>query len=367
MSKSPPEYVASVTAPLDTEAPERSAASFRALAGGGDSVVKSLSETLRQLQRVAGYTEGLAMAFDPSVLIPIEFVATFPLEPVSARVACRNEQQEDDVNKFRDLAVAAFPVAALSADHDVECASSPRWQGLLLPGGRRQELRAALVDAHGWCWGAVALYRRNHVRFSRSDLGATADLVPSRASDLARSLVAERAPGSPSEPTLLLMDKSGAVLDAPDRAVRWMDRVRSADRVDRVGMVLASLAARIVRMCDGGEDQRPVRVRMRSGGGIWTTLIAEPLRSESTMALPVVVMATDFGQLFPLQVAAFSLSDREADLVRQVLEGLDTKTIARRMSISGLTVQDHLKSIFQKTGVHSRRELVYRLGGTPMP
>jgi DNA-binding CsgD family transcriptional regulator len=77
-------------------------------------------------------------------------------------------------------------------------------------------------------------------------------------------------------------------------------------------------------------------------------------------------MAADFGQLFPLQVAAFGLSDREAVLVRQVLEGLDTKTIARRLSISVLTVQDHLKSIFQKMDIHSRRELMYRLAGTPI-
>ena len=166
---------------------------------------------------------------------------------------------------------------------------------------------------------------------------------------------------------MLLLDELGTVLDAPERAVRWMDRVRSGDNLDRVGMVLASLAARIVSMRQGGEDKTPVRVRVRSSGGTWTTLIAEPFTSESTTALPVVVMATDFGQLFPLQVAAFSLSDREADLVRQVLEGLDTKTIARRLSISVLTVQDHLKSIFQKTGVHSRRELMYRLGGTPIP
>jgi DNA-binding CsgD family transcriptional regulator len=358
--------VASLTTPVTAGTPERSASSSTAVVAGEDGVENSLHETLRQLERVVGYAEGLAMAFDPSVLIPTQFSATFPLEPLSARLACRNEQQEDDLNKFRDLAVATVPVAALSADHDLECATSLRWQQLLLPGGRRQELRAALVDAHGHCWGAVVLYRRDHIRFSPSDLRATADLIPSRATELARSMVAERAPGTPAEPTLLLMDKFGAVLDAPDRAVRWMDRVRSTDSLDRVGMVLASLAARVVKVRDGGHDPTPVRVRMRSARGTWTTLIAEPFTSESTMALPVVVMATDFGQLFPLQVAAFGLSDREADLVRQVLEGLDTKMIARRLSISVLTVQDHLKSIFQKTGFHSRRELTYRLGGTPI-
>jgi DNA-binding CsgD family transcriptional regulator len=41
-----------------------------------------------------------------------------------------------------------------------------------------------------------------------------------------------------------------------------------------------------------------------------------------------------------------------------LLAGRDTHAVSRQLGISRHTVQDHPKSIFVKTGVHSRRELV---------
>jgi DNA-binding CsgD family transcriptional regulator len=73
--------------------------------------------------------------------------------------------------------------------------------------------------------------------------------------------------------------------------------------------------------------------------------------------IPVVVMPTDGSQLFPLLVAAFGLTPREVQLVCEVLKGSGRQTIADQMAITTNTVQDHLKSVFAKTGARSRREL----------
>jgi DNA-binding CsgD family transcriptional regulator len=57
------------------------------------------------------------------------------------------------------------------------------------------------------------------------------------------------------------------------------------------------------------------------------------------------------------------LSAREAELMGHLATGADTREVADRMCVSVHTVQDHLKSVFDKTGVRSRRELLARAVG----
>jgi DNA-binding NarL/FixJ family response regulator len=57
------------------------------------------------------------------------------------------------------------------------------------------------------------------------------------------------------------------------------------------------------------------------------------------------------------------LTPRETAIMRELAAGLGTREVARTLHVSDWTVQDHLKSVFTKLDVHSRREALSRLAG----
>ena len=62
-----------------------------------------------------------------------------------------------------------------------------------------------------------------------------------------------------------------------------------------------------------------------------------------------------------LRTTVYGLSPREREIVELIVRGFSTRGISQALFISEYTVQDHLKSVFEKVGVRSRRELVKHL------
>jgi DNA-binding NarL/FixJ family response regulator len=79
------------------------------------------------------------------------------------------------------------------------------------------------------------------------------------------------------------------------------------------------------------------------------------------------VLAQEYGDVYPAQLdaaaQAFGLTRTEKKVLGNMMSGFTNKKIGDVLGISEHTVNDHTKSIFRKTGTHSRQEVCLAVHG----
>ena len=103
------------------------------------------------------------------------------------------------------------------------------------------------------------------------------------------------------------------------------------------------------------------RARVRTATGRWLLVRGTSLGDGEDTQTAVILEPAEPHELAPLIAAAYGLTERERAITQLVAQGHPTNAIAARLHISPWTVQDHLKSIFEKVGVGTRGELVARV------
>jgi DNA-binding CsgD family transcriptional regulator len=118
---------------------------------------------------------------------------------------------------------------------------------------------------------------------------------------------------------------------------------------------------------EAGVDDNPPVARAHLAGGRWLTLRAARLDTTPAAAAGDVAVSIEpatAGDRVSVFARACGLTPRETELLRHLAGGSGTREVARQMFVSENTVQDHLKSIFDKSGDRSRRALLARALGT---
>jgi DNA-binding CsgD family transcriptional regulator len=273
-----------------------------------------------------------------------------------------HEYYEDDVNKLADVARSEGGISTLHEATGGDPARSPRWHFNMTMGGD-QELIAALRTPTGDVWGALGLYREPGAPlFDRTELEFVRSLAPSLAEGARRALLVGEAtdPEGPESPGLVVLTDTWEVESATLGVERWLSELPDGDwDVGRLPAAVYAVAGRALRTADGPDAPGEVAVAgVLSGSGTWVVLHGAALVADGARRVAVIVEPAHPARVSPLLMAAYGLTPREQEVTRFVLQGNSTAEIAERLTVSPHTVQQHLKRVFEKTGVRSRRDLV---------
>lgn len=320
----------------------------------------------RAIRRRIPFDGVCVLTLDPATLLPTgEPLVEDALPAAATPRLAEIEVGEPDFNKFRALARAPRPAAALSEATDRDLDRSRRHRELKRPHGFDDEMRAAIVGPGG-AWGAITLLReagRGH--FDRAEADLLASLSPLLAEGLRQTALLDPtdADGDDAEAGVLLLAADGSVAEADPNAWRWLEQLGFADP-GPAPIAVRTVAEQARRLALPRPDDLPRRAaiaRVPARSGRWLILRGSVLGEGPEARAAVTIEPASAAQLAPLIADAYGLTDRERAIVELVAQGHPTKQIAARLHLSTYTVQDHLKAVFEKLGVGSRGELVAQL------
>jgi DNA-binding CsgD family transcriptional regulator len=226
-------------------------------------------------------------------------------------------------------------------------------------------------DATG-TWGALTLLREaRSPLFTTAEVSFVASIADALADGLRRAeILREGGTDGGGETGILVLAPDNAVELANRPAGRWLDLLSAKEMPgSELPVAVLAVAARARRIGSGhandtGGHATPGEgawARVRVANGRWVVVRGSLVGEARTGRVAVLLEEARPSELAPLIADAYGFTARERRVTELAACGFATNDIAARLHISAYTVQDHLKSIFEKTGTGSRGDLVARL------
>jgi DNA-binding CsgD family transcriptional regulator len=329
------------------------------------------SEVTARLRRVVGCDAACWHTLDPQTRLitsdaPHELISAGVYTPESVGDAgakmIASEYFVPDVNTFAGLASRRVPVGILSTATRNRPERSARYRELLAPSGIPFELRAAFVS-RGRVWGAVHLARREGTGdFTEQDADALARVGSAIADGIRTSLRfdAAREARDGTAPGLVVLGPGDEIelITPPARALfaTMASRRSAVDEPPSPVLALAAFARR--QAASAAHDTDAVAVPTGEG---WITLHASLPAGGADGRVAIVLERAASPQSTAVRLEADGVTPREREIAVLLAQGLINSEIAATLVLSPYTVQDHVKSLLEKTGCSSRQELVARI------
>ncbi|MEU1372161.1 helix-turn-helix transcriptional regulator [Streptomyces triculaminicus] len=267
-----------------------------------------------------------------------------------------DEVRGQDLFPFSELVRGPANVGVLGAGAPEERASR-RLHEVLIPQGFGSEMRAALV-AGGVLWGTMVLLRERGRRpFSSDDAATVEHLLPHLCTILRRfvtRLTTPRPLPGMRPPGVIVVDRDDRIKAASPTGRDWLRACTpDLDLVTEDDLALTTWNIAFFARHSTGEALS----RIPTADG-WIGVHAQRLDGGAPDDVVITVQPASAGLLLPAVAAWYGVTRREHAVIEQALEGLSAKQIARRLSVSPHTVNDHFKAVYRKTGVSCREELI---------
>jgi DNA-binding CsgD family transcriptional regulator len=317
-------------------------------------------EAIEILQATIGFDRWCSLLLDPDTLVISQGIGH---NDWSSELPHLNlhEAGLGDVNNHAMLARSRNHVGVLSAATGGDLARAGRWRNVFARYGVGDELACVATDERG-SWGDYRFWRNSDdAAFSAEDAQLMREVAPALARGLRRRAVTpiEGPTVAPAEMGVLLLDHELRLCGSTNAARAWLHALNPADTPfpDAIPGLVWNVVGRLTAIERGEDPERPARVRARCTHGGWAIVEAARLDDRGA-GIAVSIRAARVDDVLGLLSRASGLTPRECELVALLVEGLGTRELAERLVISRHTVQDHLKSVFEKVGVRSRRELI---------
>ena len=236
------------------------------------------------------------------------------------------------------------------------------WRELQEPAGV-VDVASVVLRERDNCWGFLDLWSRHPVATEQVTMlrGVAPGLAEAVRLLRGRSFHGPAQPGSTRGPSVLLLDDALTVVGQTAASEPLLRRLLpTPEGRSPIPAAVYNVAAQLLAR-EAGVDRSEPLARMPASDGSWVRVSAA--RVEPARGIAVTIEPTTMHERLDLFARAHALSNRERDIVRELSTGAATAEIAERLFLSPYTVQDHLKAVFEKTAVHSRKALLARATG----
>jgi DNA-binding CsgD family transcriptional regulator len=279
------------------------------------------------------------------------------------------EQQQEGLGLQRhEIARARRPVGTLMHATDGALERSRRWTECIGPLGLRDLATTACRDRHG-CWGWLDAYRSADGRpFDDEDVELLDRVAPALGDALRRRAIKPNLPARRRPPGVLILDKDPKKTSWTAIAREWIRELPTPvnQSTGLLPPVVYAVAGRADPEAEPSAARLGARSRVRTIDGSWAIVEGARLDDALPGKIAITIRAQTPAESLDLLCRVHGLTRRERQLAALVVEGLATAEIATQLVISNYTVKDHLKSIFEKTGVRGRRGLMTTVVGDPV-